>query len=186
MFASLPDKGASNRRATPMQTSVWNTNSTTPASTMPHSASHREARCADFVVDAAERQHYDEQDHEQREEIQEALDRDRAEEGARRHREEPPREHGARDLADVREDVIAREAREYRGLQGAPGCLCERRDEVLPALGLHAVVSEEADTAEGNLPGMGTPDFGGESGPVEPADGEVEEERAKDGAEEKE
>ena len=33
---------------------------------------------------------------------------------------------------------------------------------------------------------MGTGDFGGEGGPVEPADGEVQEERAEGGAEEKE
>jgi hypothetical protein len=57
---------------------------------------------------------------------------------------------------------------------------------VLPTLGLHSVVGEEANCAEGNLQGMGTTDFGGEDGPVEPADGEVQEERAKCGAEEKE
>ena len=37
MFASLSENGASNRRAKLMQASVWNTNSTTPASRMPHS-----------------------------------------------------------------------------------------------------------------------------------------------------
>ena len=175
------------RRAMPMQASVRNTNSTTPASRMPHRTATAKLADADFVVDAAERQQHDEHDHEQREEIEEALDRDRAEQGARRHPEQPAREHGARDLADVREHVVAGEAREHGGLQVAPAGLREWRDQVLPALGLHPVVGEEADHAEARSGRHArASDLRGEGGPVEPADGEVQEQRAERGAEEQE
>ena len=145
---------------------------------------HGEACRADLVVDAAERQQHDEHDHEQREEVEEALDRDRAEQGARRHAEQPACEHRARDLAEVRKHVVAGEAREYGGLQRAPAGPGERRNQVLPALGLHSVVGEEAHHAEGDLAEVGAADFGGEGGPVEPADREVQEQRAERGAEE--
>ena len=146
-------------------------------------ARHGEARRADLVVNAAEWQQHDEHDDEQREEVEEALDRDGAEQGARRHVELPAREHGARDLAEVREHVVAGEAREHGRLQREPAGPGERGNQVLPAFGLHAVVSEEADHAEGNLADVGAANFGGERGPVEAADREVQEKRAERGAE---
>ena len=147
MFASLAEIGVSVRRANADAGLGRNTNTRRPQAASRTVAATDEARGADVVVDAAERQQHDEHDHEQREEIEETLDRNRS----RGRRSAALRERrlastARANLPEMRKDVVACESREHSGLQEfARFAVAKGAIRKLPALCLHGVVGEETD-----------------------------------------